>query len=191
MIRAFIAVALEPTVIDAITAARERLRREIPGVRWIAPANIHLTLKFLGNIDAAQIEPLAAALRRELHPFPRFTINAKGLGVFPGPGRPRVLWVGLTGDRLVPLASRIESALQPLGFSAENRKFTPHLTIGRWRESERAPKGLVRRLEAWKTYDFGVSNVECVRLMQSVLKSDGASYHELILFPLGHDPEAP
>jgi len=187
VIRAFVAVTLDRKVIDEIAAASARLQREIDGVRWVASGNFHLTLKFLGNIDEAKIDPLGDALRKELHLFPRFTINAKGLGVFPGPGRPRVLWVGLTGDRLVSLASRVESALEPLGFAPESRQFTPHLTIGRWRESERAPKALGRRLENWQAHDFGLSNVESVKLIQSVLKSDGASYHELITVPLGAD----
>jgi 2'-5' RNA ligase len=190
VIRAFIAVTLDSKVIEQIAAASNQLRPEITAVRWVTPANFHLTLKFLGSIDDAAIEPIGATLREQLRLFPRFTINAKGLGVFPGPKRPRVLWVGLTGDRLVSLAARVESALRPLGFKPEDRKFTPHLTIGRWRDADRAPKSLGRQLEIWQARDFGTSNVESVKLIQSVLKPEGASYNDLITVPLSAERSA-
>ena len=184
MIRAFIAVTLDPKVIDTIADAVALLRPQLAGVRWVAPANLHLTLKFLGGVDETMIEPIGATLREQLRLFQRFTINAKGLGVFPDPKRPRVLWVGLTGDRLVSLASRVESALQPLGFTPESRKFTPHLTIGRWRQADLAPRSLVRQLKDWRVYEFGESNVERVNLIQSVLNPAGASYNQLVAVPL-------
>ena len=184
MIRAFIAATLEPKVIERIAEASSRLRPEVAGVRWVPPENFHLTLKFLGGIDEAMVKPVEARLREQLSLFPPFNINAKALGVFPSPKRPRVLWVGLTGGRLIELASRVESALQQLGFSPETRKFTPHLTIGRWRQADPAPKSLERQLEYWRAYDFGISRIESVSLIQSVLKSDGAIYNRLATIPL-------
>ena len=184
MIRAFIAIMLEAQVIDKIAQVSDQLRNHLPGVRWVAPSNIHLTLKFLGSIDESTIEPIEAALGEQVRLFQRFTINAKGLGVFPGPKRPRVLWVGLAGDHLISLASRVESALQPLGFTPETRPFTPHLTIGRWRQADPAAKSLARQLTDWRGFEFGKSKVEDVKLMQSVLKPQGASYQPLITVPL-------
>jgi len=185
VIRAFIAVTLEPKVIEKIAGASTQLKPEITGVRWVAPGNFHLTLKFLGGIDEAMAAPIEARLCEQLSLFPRFTINAKGLGVFPSPKRPRVLWVGLTGDRLIALASRVESALQQLGFPPETREFMPHLTIGRWRQTALTSKSLNRQLENWRACDFGISRVENVSLIQSVLKSEGASYNRLATVPLG------
>lgn len=190
MIRTFIAVTLDSKVIEKIADASTQLNPEITGVRWVAPTNFHLTLKFLGGIDEAMVEPIEARLREQLTLFPRFTINAKGLGVFPSPKRPRVLWVGLTGDRLIALASRVESALQPLGFTPETRVFTPHLTIGRWRQTALTSKSLNRQLENWRAYDFGISLVESVSLIQSVLKSEGARYNRLARVPLGEERSA-
>jgi 2'-5' RNA ligase len=179
VIRAFIAVTLDSKVIDKIAQASARLQGELVGLRWVAPANFHLTLKFLGSVDEAKVGTIRAALSEQLRLFPRFTINAKGLGVFPGPKRPRVLWVGLSGERLVPLASTVETALQPLGFAPELRKFTPHLTIGRWRDTGPAPKSLVRQLDEWKACEFGISHVKSVSLIQSIIKPGGASYYHL------------
>ena len=179
MIRAFIAITLAPNVIEKIADASTQLSAEITGVRWVPAANFHLTLKFLGGIDENMVEPIEARLREQLSLFPRFSINAKGLGVFPNPIRPRVLWVGLSGDRLVALASRVESALQQLGFTPETRKFTPHLTIGRWRQADPVSNSMDRQLEKWRAYDFGVSCVESVRLIESILRNDGAKYSQL------------
>lgn len=190
MIRAFIAVAVDSRVVAKISAAVGPLTEKIPGVRCVVPENIHLTLKFLGAVDEAAVGPIGVALDAPLRLFQPFTINAKGLGVFPNPRRPRVLWVGLAGNRLLPLVSAIESALRPLGFAPENREFTPHLTIGRWRDNTPAPPALALELQTRKDLDFGESRVESVLLMQSLLRPDGAQYRPLVIVPLsgGHGP---
>lgn len=187
MIRAFIAVELDPAIIRNIATAIAQLRPRLDGIRWLAPDNFHLTLKFLGNIDESRLDNLCAALAPQIHPFPRCTINAKGLGVFPDVKRPRVLWVGLTGDGLVDLARRIEASLVPLGFAPEPRGFTPHLTIGRWRQFGRAPKALAAELEQWRGSEFGRSQICEVVLFQSTLKPRGAEYHKLRTFALGSE----
>ena len=179
MIRAFVAVDLEPQTVQQITEAIARLRPHIPGIRWLPPANFHLTLKFLGDIEEAKVEPIAAALDRDLYPFSCFTINAKGLGVFPDLRRPRILWVGLVGDELNALASRVEKAFVPFGFAAERRAFTPHLTVGRWRQFDGSPKELGDEIEKWRGHDFGRSKIDEVILFQSVLKQEGAVYRTL------------
>ena len=179
MIRAFVAVDLELQTVQRIAEAIDRLRRRIPGIRWLPPTHFHLTLKFLGDVDEAKVEPIAAALERDLYPFSCFTINAKGLGVFPDLKRPRILWVGLVGDELNALASRVEKALVPFGFAAERRAFTPHLTVGRWRQFDGSPKELGDEIEKWRGHDFGRSKIDEVILFQSVLKQEGAVYRTL------------
>jgi 2'-5' RNA ligase len=128
VIRAFVAVDLDPQTVQEIAEAIVRLRPRIPGIRWLPPANFHLTLKVLGDIDEAKVEPIAAALERDLCPFSCFTINAKGLEVFPDLKRPRILWVGLVCGELNALASRVEKALVPFGFAAEK---SIHATLDR------------------------------------------------------------
>lgn len=184
MIRAFIAIAIDPEVVEKVAAAITQLKPRLAGVRWVAPGNFHLTVKFLASVDESAIEPIGERLRAHLRLFQRFTINVKGVGVFPGRRRPRVLWVGLSGDHLVPLASRIESALQPLGFTQESRQFTPHLTIGRWREQTPATASLASELEKWQAHEFGNFSVKSVKLIQSVLRPNGAIYRDLVTVPL-------
>jgi 2'-5' RNA ligase len=93
--------------------------------------------------------------------------------------------VGLTGDQLVQLAAEIESALMPLGFTPENRAFTPHLTIGRWREGSRPAKNLRQEIDSLNDFEFGACAVRQIVLFQSVLKPEGASYSELRTIQLG------
>ena len=185
MIRAFIAVDLDDPVIEKVCNVVEILKPRITEIRWLRKENLHLTLKFLGNIAESQVQPITAALRHPLGLFSPCTISAKGLGVFPDFRRPKILWVGLTGDQLVQLAAEIESALMPLGFTPENRAFTPHLTIGRWREGSRPAKNLRQEIDSLNDFEFGACAVRQIVLFQSVLKPEGASYSELKTIQLG------
>jgi 2'-5' RNA ligase len=187
VIRAFVAIEIAPQIIERISAVIEQLAPRIAGIRWVGAGNFHLTLKFLGNIDERQVEPIGAALAEALRPFPRLTINAKGLGVFPDPRRPRVMWVGLVGSQLSLLKAKVESALTPLGFAPEQRIFTPHLTIGRWRQDARAERTLERVLGEWREHEFGATTVREVILFQSELKTAGAIYHRLKVVTLNAD----
>lgn len=190
MIRAFIAIEIAAATVNRIAAAIEQLKPSIVGIRWVAPTNFHLTLKFLGNIDESQIDPIGQALTDALRPFQRFTINAKGLGVFPSMKRLRVLWVGLVGSRLTELTAAVESALVPLGFAREEKTFTPHLTIGRWRQAERADRALEHELKNWTQCDFGATSVNEIIVFQSDLKPAGAIYNRLKVVTLKHDTVA-
>jgi 2'-5' RNA ligase len=185
VIRAFIAVDLDDPVIEKVCNVVEILKPRITEIRWLRKENLHLTLKFLGNIAESQVEPITAALRHPLGLFSPCTISAKGLGVFPDFRRPKILWVGLTGDQLVQLAAEIESALMPIGFTPENRAFTPHLTIGRWREGSRPAKNLRQEIDSLNDFEFGACAVRQIVLFQSVLKPEGASYSELKTIQLG------
>lgn len=187
MIRAFIAINVDRRVIREISEAIVQLKRTIPEVRWVEADKIHLTVKFLGDIEPSRVDPIANALAEALKLFPRFTISAKGLGVFPALRRPRILWVGLEGSQLVSLAANVEAALEPLGFTREERSFQPHLTIGRWRQFNGATKKLAEELERWKRSEFGASQVEAVTLFQSVLKPEGALHQPLRVIAIAQE----
>ena len=179
MIRTFIGVNIDPHTVQEISGLLAQLKPRLPGIRWVPPRNFHLTLKFLGDIEETKIDPIADALERALRPFPRFTINVKSLGVFPDGKRPRILWVGLEGNRLPALALEIERALEPLGFTPERRGFLPHLTVGRWRQSEAPAKAFAAELNQWQRHEFGESKVAEVIFFRSELKPEGAFYHPL------------
>ena len=179
MIRAFIAVGIDPKTVGRISEATDQLKPSIAGIRWAPLTNLHLTVKFLGDVEETTIDPIARALRQHIAPFPRFTINAKGLGVFPDVKRPQVLWVGLEGIHLAELASTVETALKPLGFEPEKRGFKPHLTIGRWRQRDKSTAKFIAELERWAGYEFGKSEVRNIILFQSMLRPEGAIHRPL------------
>ncbi|HET7393063.1 MAG TPA: RNA 2',3'-cyclic phosphodiesterase [Candidatus Binatia bacterium] len=187
MIRAFIGVQIASEVRARISQAIAQLAAEISGIRWVREENFHFTLKFLGLVEEPQIEPIGNALAQAIHPFRRFTISAKCLGVFPDIKRARILWVGLEGNDMAALAKSVESVLEPVGFPRENRIFRPHLTVGRWRHPMESQQELGGTFKRWKNVEFGESAVDEVVLFQSVLKPDGAVYRPLKAVPLAKD----
>ena len=187
MIRTFIAVEIDQLIIQRITSVIDQLAPRLKSIRWVGTGNFHLTLKFLGAIDENKVEPIGAVLTTALRPFPRLTINAKGVGVFPNPRRPRVLWVGLVGSQLESLKAKVDLALTPLGVAPEEKIFTPHLTIGRWRQGERPEPALEQELAKWREYEFGRSTIDEVIFFKSDLKPTGAIYQRLKLVGLGSD----
>ena len=189
MLRAFIAVDLAPQVVAKIGAAIADLKQRLDGLRWVPQTNFHLTLKFLDAIREEQVEDIYDAMTRELRPFSRCIINAKGLGVFPDSRKPRILWVGVESNELAVLAAHIDRALAALGFAAETREFKAHLTIGRWRQPTRASRQLIAELERWRSVDFGHSKIDAVIIFQSVLKPGGAEYRRLKTIPLAHEQQ--
>ena len=152
-------------------------------VKWVEPDNIHLTLKFLGDISTEITGRITAALEnasRGTHPF---EIGVSGIGVFPGLKRVRIVWVGLTGEleKLEQLQKRIEAGLEPLGIPPEGRPFTPHLTIARVRDyarpDDRLTLGeLIGGMSLEQEYKVGVN---AVHLMKSQLTREGPIYSKI------------
>ena len=183
-IRSFIAVELPGELKLELTRLQDRLKAESQApAKWVDPDSIHLTLKFLGNIDPPMAGKITAVLEeaaRGIHPF-RLALGRPG--VFPNERRVQVVWVGLTGDieSLGHLQRRIESGLGALGFAKESRPFTPHLTLARLRDratpEERQRIGqLVAGTEAPTGHDI---EVNAVHLMRSQLTREGAVYSRL------------
>lgn len=179
MIRAFVAIGIDPQVRARIAGVMASLAGQMAGIRWVPPENFHFTLKFLGAVEEARLEALGDALFDAVRPFRRFTIHAKRLGVFPNLKRARVLWVGIEGDELPALAQTVENVLEPFGFPRENRVFQPHLTVGRWRDYGAPSTALGEILKRVSDLDFGSSMVDEVVLFQSTLKPQGAVYRRL------------
>jgi len=188
VIRAFVAVRIDPGVAQRICEAQSQLEKSLRGIRWVKRENLHLTLKFLGDIGDDKLVAIAGALERLAHSQARFSFASRGLGVFPDIKRARVLWVGLEGEPLARLAKAVEEAIEPIGFARERQGFKPHLTIGRWRTFDGRPELLRQEIERWHKHDFGASRADEVIFFQSVLKSEGAAYTPLRVFPLGERP---
>lgn len=166
----------------------EGLRRHAACVAWTAEANLHVTLKFLGGVEEARLGEIEAALRRA-ETVPVFEVQVRGLGAFPSAARARVLWAGTSESAaFMRLASDVDRALGAVGFPAEARGFTPHVTLGRVREPRRDP-ALAAALAAAASRPFGSLRVDRVSLMRSDLSPRGARYTELAAVPLS--PEQP
>lgn len=180
-IRSFIAIELPAPVKSGLGRLQEELKSGgHSAVKWVNPNSIHLTLKFLGSVPSDGIKAIRDAVNKVAGEVPPFRLEVTGLGVFPNPGRVRVIWVGVRGelDRLERLQKSVEAKLAPLGFEAERRPFTPHLTLARVRE--RAAPEEVRRFGQFissrrfvTAYPFDVDEVS---LMQSQLGREGAVY---------------
>src|SRR3990172_5688720 len=172
-IRSFIAVDLEEPVLRALQQLLSQLAHIQADVRWVREAGLHMTLKFLGSVEAARLQQLQAALAAGLAGQPALHVQARGLGSFPTLRRPRVLWVGLHGEGVVELAAAVERVTSQLGFEAENHAFTPHITLGR----VNGTRGWPRVEEVFKVHlsdDFGNSTVDKVTMYRSTLRPDGA-----------------
>ncbi len=180
------AILLPDGVRSALAAEIEHLGPRARGVGWVVPENLHLTLKFLGGIEPRRVEQVAAALQATAADAEPFELAVRGLGAFPSPARPRVVWAGVHtgGAGVAALASRVADALDPLDFPREERPFSAHVTLGRAREPSRDP-ALAEALAAGAERDFGHFRVEHMPLMRSDLSSRGACYTALAAWPLG------
>jgi RNA 2',3'-cyclic 3'-phosphodiesterase len=180
-IRSFIAVELPAEIKLALADMQSRLKSGGGGrIKWVDPGIMHLTLKFLGNIDTALTGTITAALEEACRGMIPFPIEIGGLGVFPNARRVQVVWVGLKGEveKLGRLQKNIDTVLAPLGFTAENRPFTPHLTLARVRE-EAGPEerqALGRLVAATVCESIGNFKVDAVHLMRSQLTRNGPIY---------------
>jgi 2'-5' RNA ligase len=189
-VRLFVAIELPDDLRVRLSEMQRALGCESLPVRWVRPEGIHLTLKFLGEVPQDSIDAIGSALARAAMHHAPFRLEGRGIGTFPERGRPRVIWVGLLGDveRIVALARSVEEALAPLGFPPEARRFSPHLTLGRFRGSPHADWRLL--LERSSGAPFGSFGVDGFSLFESRLKPEGAEYHALTRFRLGERGEA-
>ncbi len=185
-IRAFIAFPLPEGVIAFLREAQNELKSQGFPARWVRPENIHLTLKFLGDINLRDLEGIAAAIHDAAEGRRPVSFKALGLGVFPAIRRARVVWVGVAGevDRIADCRKALDARLSTFGIGAEKRPFRGHLTLGRLKG--RAPPE--KLLEAIKTRSATASRLvvaDRLVLFRSDLRPDGAVYTELLSVALG------
>jgi RNA 2',3'-cyclic 3'-phosphodiesterase len=186
-VRLFVALDFSDAVRHALHELIARLKPACRSAKWVRPEAMHITLKFIGEVGAAQLEPIRAALA-PIHSSEPIEMQLRGLGFFPNERRPRVLWCGLeSSPNLAELAASVERALVPLGIPAESRDFVPHLTLARLNMDGAARKDLetlVRAAGELKSYDFGRTRETEFHLIESILKPAGAEYKRLESFPI-------
>ena len=141
VIRAFIAIELSAEISERLDHISAELKQRMPHntVRWAPARNIHLTLKFLGDVSSANLESLQKTIQVECENYPPFEVSIGGVGAFPSSHRPRVIWVGVTAPEVLPaLQHGLENCVSRLGYPPEERPFSPHLTLGRVMQIGRA-----------------------------------------------------
>lgn len=183
-IRVFIAFDFSEDIYSALDRITIDLKKQLEGlpIRWVPIHNIHLTIKFLGNIPSNELDKLNNLLFEISNTIPSFKISLFGSGTFPSYQRPRVIWIGLKSPpALEEFQRQLEERTSSQGFQAEKRKFSPHITIGR--VAKNAPKMEIteigRRLENFKIGLIGTDCLSQVHIYQSDLKPDGPVYKKL------------
>ena len=185
-IRTFIAVELPEEIHHKLQQLQNDFRTSMPDVRWTKPGNIHLTLKFLGDVQLSRTDRITSSLKDIGGQFSPFAMSLAGMGAFPNSRKPRIVWVGVDkgADTLVEIANSIEASMKQLGFPKEKRPFTPHLTVGRIRQLKN-PEAMTKALEQSKVGELGRFAVEKISFVRSQLDPAGSIYTTLAEAPLG------
>ena len=189
-IRSFIAIPVPSAGVQSLEEAVKNLDSEIGRhVRWVRSEGIHLTLKFMGDIPAAMVDRVLEALPPVAARFSPIDLSISGMGVFPNPRRPRVLWAGVHGDleTLAALQLAIDEAVEKLGLPREQRAFSPHLTLGRVRRD--VPEGQLRKI-GQAVAEGELSGVpswtaDMVNLMRTELDPAGSRHYLVGSAPIG------
>ena len=181
-LRLFIAVDLPTPMARSVSEVRRELESLDGPLRWVRPALMHLTLKFLGQVKSARVQAIDRSL--ETVRASAFKVSVSGVGFFPNVRAPRILWAGVVSEDLENLAGEIETRMVETGFPPERRKFTPHLTLARTRGSSPVRRDTVLAAERSRDRSFGEFTVDCFHLYESQLHPAGAIHtkiHEYLL----------
>lgn len=190
-IRVFIAIDLPPAIQQSVEKQTAPLRHTLGDdlIRWVPVQNMHLTLKFIGNIAAAHTDFLKQMLLQAANAHPVFDLQLGGIDSFPNRKRPRILWVGIHAPAsLGSLQKSIEAGAVRLGYEKEERSFSPHLTLGRVRQNASAQdlQRITSVLENTQFGRIGTAAIDSIHLYQSSLHPNGSIYTKLFSAPLRH-----
>lgn len=187
--RTFVAVDVDASVRAVAADLIGELSAVGADVKWVDPDKLHLTLKFLGDVDSREIHHVCQAVSEVAAETKPFEFEVRGAGAFPNVKRPRTIWLGAgPGEaQMGRLAERVESALETIGYRREARRFKPHLTIGRVRRGGAAVAELGSRLDDYADFEIGRTTVNEVVIYSSELTSSGPNYEVLGRAPLSRD----
>ena len=186
-LRTFIAVDISPAVRERAEILTARFRKTDIKATWTKPENLHVSLKFLGDIDETQIPDLCRRVASVAQSHAPFQLSFTTAGAFPSGDRPRAVWMGVGEGRgeITELQAEIEESLLDLRIPRERRRFKPHLTLGRIREGGPKAKELTAIIEQNAEFDGQSCRVDCVLTLASYLERSGPTYQVLARAPLG------
>jgi len=184
-VRAFLAIPLPSKVIAEAAKICRRLDEQLRGIRWVRPENMHLTLRFFGDVDEETLDEIEEVMLSVGRLHGPCQASVEGAGAFPSAVRARVFWLGIKDDEsgsLRALHANLEKGLEKIGFPAEDRPFTPHLTLGRARHRLPPARDI---LEPLSDHSCGELTVDRLVLFESRLQPTGAVYLPLKTVALG------
>ncbi len=187
-IRSFIAVPLSPEVQSGARRLVSKIAGEGDGIRWVPMDNLHLTLKFLGDVDNTEVPAVCKIVRNVTKDFEPFDLDFAGASALPNLDRPRVISVSVSdpSESLRKIVARLETELAEMGFKPEPRDYVPHLTLGRTKGgSRRASEEVVQRVKQYLDIRLGAMCVDTVELIASFLEKKGPSYQVMDTIDLG------
>ncbi|HXU03552.1 MAG TPA: RNA 2',3'-cyclic phosphodiesterase [Polyangia bacterium] len=178
-VRSFVAVPLPEEIRTRILVAAQELARALPDVKWFRKLeNLHITVKFLGQVEEDKLTALGQDLAQALAPVPRFRLDVRGMGAFPSPRKANVVWAGIAegAPGLKAVADAVEGVSERFGFAREQRAFTGHVTVGRSVRSKGRGVDARAAIDAFGGRDFGGTTVEEVHVYESRLGGAGSTY---------------
>jgi RNA 2',3'-cyclic 3'-phosphodiesterase len=183
-VRLFVALEVPLEVRESLASLIRELRALAPRAKWVRPENLHVTLKFIGNVEPAKSDEIRTTLATVRAGQP-VDVRFRGLGFFPSEKRPRVLWAGVEASaNLAELAGAIDERTAALGIEPERRAFAPHLTLARF-ERPGVSRELQSAITAHASRNFGTLRTSTFQLIESKLKPSGAEYTTLQWFSFG------
>jgi RNA 2',3'-cyclic 3'-phosphodiesterase len=189
LLRLFIAADISGEQREGVSLLMNALQKGIHFTNahpaWVGVESLHITLKFLGNVESSTVDRISRALEPELRRFPAFRFSVQNLGIFPNPHRPQVLWIGMKqgAKGMRELQALVDRVLAPMGFKPEQRAFHPHLTLARIK-SLRGAEAMMDIVNSHKHSDVGESDLTFLTLYESHLSTEGATYEVVRRWPL-------
>ena len=186
MVRTFIAVDCGKRLQTACGQAIDELLEVVDGVRWVHPENLHLTLKFLGEVEDRELNSVCRQVAVAANSCSPFAVTCQSLGAFPSVDRPNTIWIGVQDDNdlLQTLQKNLETSLFELGFPVERRPFKPHLTLGRTKSRRFQKPEWQRTVERYENHVYGELSVQELVVYSSELERRGPLYTALARCPL-------
>jgi 2'-5' RNA ligase len=186
-VRAFIAVEINSPVRKQASEVIQRLSSTDSEINWVEPEDMHLTLKFLGDVSLTETSRICQAVAQAAETIDPFELEMATVGAFPNIDRPRTIWLGTDEgtNEMVALQEAVDQSMKELGFRLENRRYQPHLTLGRVKSLGSDSKELAKLLERESDFGAGRTNVTRVTVFSSELTRSGPIYAKLGTLPLG------